>query len=139
MKKLLPLLILLGASNVQATDILTANDGTVQNSLCVGNDCTDTESFGNFDTLRLKDFYTGIHFQDTSAADFPTNDWAITINEGLTDQFAIDDIDSGYTPFTIEAGAPSASLYIENSGYIGLGTSTPAAEIHIKDSLFALK
>ena len=46
--------------------------------------------------------------------------------------FSIDDIDGGKTPFTLEAGAPSHSLYVDDGGRLGLGTSTPVVDVHIK-------
>jgi len=117
-------------------DQVILDDLIVDGSLCVGQDCVNGESFG-FDTIRLKENNLRIKFQDTSStASFPTNDWQITANDsanGGANKFSIDDIDGGRTPFTIEAGAPSNSLYVDDGGRIGLGTSTPVAEIHTKD------
>ena len=105
-------------------------------SICVGTDCNNGESFG-FDTIRLKENNLRIKFQDTSTtASFPSRDWQITANEsenGGANKFSIDDIDGARTPFTIEAGAPSHSLYVDDGGRIGLGTSTPVVELHNKD------
>lgn len=110
------------------------DDLIVDGSLCVGMDCVNGESFG-FDTIRLKENNLRIKFQDTSnSASFPSNDWQITINDssnGGANKFAIDDIDGGRTPFTIEAGAPSHSLYVDNGGRIGIGTANPVVENHI--------
>ena len=39
------------------------------------------------------------------------------------------------TPVTIEAGADDNSLYITNSGNIGIGTTSPAALLHLYDNL----
>jgi hypothetical protein len=36
-------------------------------------------------------------------------------------------------PFRIEAGAPANSLYVEDYGRVGLGTSVPVVELHIAD------
>lgn len=116
------------------------NDDLIVNqfSLCVGGDCVNGESFGS-DTLRLKENNLRIHFDDTSAAaDFAANDWRITINEshnGGLNKFSIDDVSGGKTPFTVEAGAPNHSLYVDDSGRIGIGTSTPSAgvQVHIVD------
>lgn len=116
-------------------DQVIADDLIVDGSLCVGLDCVNGESFG-FDTLRLKENNLRIKAQDTSAsASFPSNDWQITFNEtsnGGLNKFSIDDIDGGRTPFTIEAGAPSHSLYVDDGGRIGLGTSTPVVDLHVK-------
>ena len=111
------------------------DDVIVDGSLCVGFDCVCNESFG-FDTIRLKENNLRIKFQDTSnSASFPTNDWQITINDssnGGAEKFSIDDISGGRTPFTIEAGAPSHSLFVDDGGRLGLGTSTPVVDVHVK-------
>ena len=117
-------------------DQFIQDDLIVKGSTCTGVDCSNGESFG-FDTLRLKENNLRIKFQDTSSVgSFPGNDWQITINDtanGGANRFSIDDIDSARTPFTIEAGAPSHSLYVSEKGKIGVGTSTPQSEIHILD------
>lgn len=117
-------------------DQVFLDDVIVDGSLCVGVDCVNGESFG-FDTIRLKENNLRIKAQDTSAsASFPSNDWQITFNDssnGGANKFSIDDIDGNRTPFTIEAGAPSHSLYVDDGGRIGLGTSTPVVELHVKD------
>ena len=131
-------LMALCATTVLATpavaDQVIADDLIVQFSACVGNDCVNGESFG-FDTLRLKENNLRIHANDTSSsASFPTNDWRIVFNDtsnGGGNFFAIDDVDGGRTPFKIEASAPSNSLYVDNGGRIGAGTSNPVVEMHV--------
>lgn len=117
-------------------DQVISDDLIVDGSLCVGVDCVNGENFG-FDTIRLKENNLRIKFQDTSnSGSFPTNDWQITANEstnGGLNKFSIDDIDGGKTPFTLEAGAPNNSLYVDDSGRVGFGTSTPVVELHVKD------
>lgn len=117
-------------------DQVILDDLIVDGSACIGFDCVNGESFG-FDTIRIKENNLRIKAQDTSSsASFPSNDWQITFNEtsnGGANKFSIDDIDGGRTPFTIEAGAPSHSLYVDDGGRIGLGTSTPTVEVHVKD------
>ncbi|WP_206080351.1 tail fiber domain-containing protein [Pacificoceanicola onchidii] len=126
-------LVALSASTASA-DQLILDDLIVDGSICVGQDCVNGESFG-FDTLRLKENNLRIKAQDTSnSASFPTNDWQITFNDssnGGQNKFSIDDIDGGRTPFTIEASAPNHSLYVDDGGRIGVGTSTPVVEIHV--------
>jgi hypothetical protein len=118
-------------------DVLHYDDVITTGSLCVGFDCADGESFG-FDTIILKEHNLRILFNDTSyTASYPTNSWRITVNDstnGGASYFSIDDVDDGVSIFKIEAGAPANSLYVEDYGRIGLGTSTPVVELHIKDS-----
>ena len=120
--------------NTVIADQQILDDLIVDGSMCVGLDCVNGESFG-FDTIRLKENNLRIKFQDTSSsASFPTNDWQLTANDssnGGANKFSIDDIDGGRTPFTVEAGAPSHSLYVDDGGRIGLGTSTPVVEMHV--------
>ncbi|UWQ93523.1 hypothetical protein K3727_21720 (plasmid) [Rhodobacteraceae bacterium M382] len=125
----------LAASLAQADQVIL-DDLIVDGSICVGMDCVNGESFG-FDTLRLKENNLRIKAQDTSnSASFPTNDWQLTFNDstnGGQNKFSIDDVDGGRTPFTIEASAPSHSLYVDDGGRIGLGTATPVVEVHVVD------
>ncbi len=118
-----------------ALDQVILDDLIVDGSACIGLDCVNGESFG-FDTIRIKENNLRIRAQDTStSASFPTNDWQITFNDssnGGLNHFSIDDIDGGRTPFRIEAGAPSSSLYVDDGGRIGLGTNTPVVDVHVK-------
>lgn len=115
-------------------DNVILDDLIVDGSACIGQDCVNGESFG-FDTIRIKENNLRIKAQDTSvSASFPTNDWQLTFNDstnGGANKFSIDDIDGGRTPFTIEASAPSHSLYVDDGGRIGVGTSTPVVELHV--------
>ncbi|MEM7358802.1 MAG: hypothetical protein AAF431_06885 [Pseudomonadota bacterium] len=123
-------------ANTANADQVILDDLIVDGSACIGLDCVNGESFG-FDTIRLKENNLRIKAQDTSAsASFPSNDWQITFNEsnnGGANKFSIDDIDGGRTPFTIEAGAPSHSLYVDDGGRLGVGTNTPVVEVHVVD------
>lgn len=121
---------------VAQADQQISDDLVVLGSECVGLDCANGESFG-FDTLRLKENNLRIKFQDTSnSSSFPKRDWQITVNDsanGGLEKFSIEDIDAGTIPFTIIGGAPSHSLYIASNGRVGLGTSTPTVNLHVKD------
>lgn len=125
---------LLGISSTQA-DIVHLDDVIIDGSACVGMDCVNGEGFG-FDTIRIKENNLRIRAVDTSStSSFPTRDWQITFNDsanGGANKFSIDDIDGGRTPFTIEAGAPSNSLYVEDGGKVGFGTSNPVVDLHVK-------
>lgn len=115
------------------TDQVFADDIIVQGSACIGLDCVNGESFG-FNTIRLKENNLRIGADDTSASgSFPLNDWEITFNDssnGGAEKFSITDVTGGKTPFTIIAGAPNNSMYLNNSGNLGLGTSNPVVDVH---------
>jgi hypothetical protein len=116
-------------------DVLHYDDVIITGSLCVGFDCINGESFG-YCTIKLKENNLQICFEDTSVGSFPTNDWKIQINDttsGGASYFTIWDTDGGNRVFTLEAGAPAHSLYVEDYGRVGLGTSIPYVELHIVD------
>ncbi len=112
------------------------DDLIVDGSACIGFDCVNGESFG-FDTLRLKENNLRIKAFDTSSsASFPTQDWQLTFNDtsnGGQNKFAVECVSPGSsTPFTVEGCAPSHSLYVDDGGRIGFGTSTPVTDLHVK-------
>lgn len=121
------------ASSGPKPDIVHADDVIIQGSLCVGLDCVVNESFG-FDTIRLKENNTRIKFDDTSTATgFPNNDWQLTANDsasGGANKFSIEDVTGSKVPFTITAGAPTNSVFVDSAGRLGLRTSTPVLDIH---------
>jgi hypothetical protein len=114
-------------------DQVIADDLIVQGSACIGLDCVNNENFG-FDTIRLKENNTRIKFDDTSvSAGFPNVDWQLTANDsasGGANKFSIDDVTNSRTPFTVIAGAPNNSLFVDSSGRVGFGTSTPVLDLH---------
>lgn len=115
-------------------DQVILDDLIVDGSACIGLDCQENEDFG-FDTLRLKENNTRIKFEDTSnTGSFPTTDWQLTANEstnGGLNKFSIEDVTAETIPFTVEGGAPSNSLYVDDNGKVGLGTSTPVVKLHM--------
>ncbi len=127
-------IVILAAGTQARADQVILDDLIVDGSSCIGFDCVNGESFG-FDTLRLKENNLRIKFDDTSSsASFPNNDWQLTANDssnGGAEKFSIDDVTSGRTPFTLEASAPSHSLYVDDGGRIGFGTSTPVVDLHV--------
>jgi len=118
---------------MQPMDLVTADDHIVMGSLCVGFDCVNNESFG-FDTIRLKENNLRIKFEDTSIGTFPSTDWQLTANDsasGGLNRFSIEDITSAKNIFTLEGGAPTNSLYVDDGGRLGLGTSNPLKDVHV--------
>lgn len=119
-----------------SADQVIPDDLIVQGSICAGFDCVDNESFG-FDTMRLKENNLRIGFDDTSVGAFPANDWQITANDsgsGGANKFSIDDVTAGRTPFTITAGAPTNSIFVDSTGRVGLRTATPVLDLHLNTS-----
>ncbi len=120
-----------------AADQVIPDDLIVQGSLCVGLDCVNNENFG-FDTIRLKENNTRIHFDDTStSAGFPANDWRLIANDsasGGSSKFSIEDSTGAKTPFTITAGAATNSIFVDSTGRVGLRTSTPVLDLHVNTS-----
>ena len=122
-------------TNTALEDEVIPDDLIVQGSACIGFDCANDENFGS-DTLRLKEINTRLKFEDTSAQNsgFPGNDWQLTANDsssGGANKFSIDDVTGGRTPFTITAGAPTNSIFVDSLGRLGLKTATPVLDIHV--------
>lgn len=119
--------------DVPRKDNVIADDLVVQGSGCFGFDCVNNEDFG-FDTIRLKENNLRIKFDDTSTGAFPANDWQLTANDtasSAANRFSIDDVTGATTPFTVMAGAPTNSLFIDPTGRIGLRTGTPVLDLQI--------
>ena len=135
------LALMLGAAFITSgkakADFVIPDDLIVQGSACVGLDCVDGESFG-FDTLRLKENNTRIKFDDTSTSvGFPNNDWQLTANDsasGGLNKFSIENTTTATVPFTIVGAAPTNSLFVDNSGRLGIKTAVPGLNIHISTS-----
>jgi hypothetical protein len=117
-------------------DQVIPDDLIVQGSIGVGFDATNGLAFG-FDTIILRENNLRILFDDTStSASFPKRDWRLIANDsanGGQEKFSIEDVTAGRIPFTIEGNAPSNSLYVEDDGDVGIGTSTPVVNLHVVD------
>lgn len=138
MKKIFSLCVvgaLLTPITSQADEVFLT-DLVIQGNGCVGPECGSAEYFAD-NTLKIKSTQPNILFEDTSPQGVaPSNDWQIQINNDLTENdntFSINDVTAGTTPFTIEAGAPTESFYINSYGNLGIGTSFPVRELHLVD------
>lgn len=124
----------LSTNGIRPFDQLIPDDLIVQGSGCFGLDCVLDENFG-FDTIRLKENSTRIKFDDTSGVGFPSDDWQLTANDsasGGLNKFSIDNVTAGRIPFTILGGAPTNSLFVSGTGKLGLRTSAPLLDVHIR-------
>lgn len=122
-------------------DVLNPENPTIRSNMCLGLECTDSETYGSPDDtiLRIKNVRARIEFMDTTVGtNFPANSWAIQINDdGQFGQeyFAIQDLDnSGALPFRLMAGAPANALLVAGNGAIGLGTTLPQTGLHVQRS-----
>ncbi|PTW55737.1 endosialidase-like protein [Breoghania corrubedonensis] len=117
-------------------DQVFADDVIVQGSLCVGVDCVNGENFG-FDTLVLKENNLRIFFNDTSSSSsFPNVDWRLIANEtsnGGANMFVIEDSTNSKRPLWIDANSPNNLLYLSSAGRVGIKTSSPALQLHVRD------
>jgi hypothetical protein len=126
--------VALSGGQAAGQNVINSNT-TIHSSLCVGFDCANTENYGA-DTIRLKENNLRIHFEDTSVGSFPSTDWRIIANSNLSggaNFLAINDSTVGRNIFVVSGGAPTSSLFVHSSGRVGLGTSTPSVELHIRD------
>ncbi len=119
---------------IKPLDVVVADDQIVQGSQCVGLDCVVNESFG-FDTVRLKENNTRIHFDDTSTSTgFANHNWQLTANDsasGGANKFSIEDLTAATVPFTITGSSPNNSIFVDSTGRLGLRTATPVLDVHI--------
>jgi hypothetical protein len=114
-------------------DNVIGDDLIVIGSICSGFSCGNNEVFGT-ESLLLKQSNTRILFNDASTAGFPANDWRIVANDdtgGGANYFAIEDVTAARQIFRLSAGAPLNSFFMDGSGRIGVGTSTPAQLVHV--------
>lgn len=117
--------------NGSGSNFFDANINTFSGRACIGNSCDGTEPFEQ-GPLRLKWSEPDILFEDSSTTSgISSNDWRLVINESTVTKFAVQDIDGGTFPFTIEGAVPTNSLVLDSTGRIGMGTAIPQASLDI--------
>ena len=117
---------------------LLTGDHSIEGKVCIGDDCEKFETYPAEEALKINGSTVGIGFEDASDGNgFPDRDWRLLVNDDISiangglSRFSVEDIDAGTIPFTIEGGAPANALYVDEAGDVGIGTSLPAAELHI--------
>lgn len=124
-----------GRSLRPAVETFFADAVSAVGGVCAGSDCLSSESYG-FASAKLKENNTRLKFEDTSAAGFPSTDWQLSANDtfgGGANKFFVEDLTAVTVPFLIEGGTPNNTLYVDSTGRIGVGTSTPARNLTIAD------
>jgi|GEM_PF-724508 len=123
--------------------VLTNANGVIRNSLCVGFDCANSNTYSDT-TILLRENNTRIKFDDTSTLNsFPRNDWEIEANSNLNGGASyLGFNDCGQSSqggcatdlvFAVEAGVRQNALYVESDGDVGFGTSNPVVRLHTTD------
>jgi Chaperone of endosialidase len=117
-----------------------SDDVSAQGGVCAGFDCTSTESYG-LASAKLKENNTRLKFEDTSGAGFASSDWQLSANDtfsGGANKFFVEDLTAATVPLLIEGGTPTNALYVDSTGRIGIGTSTPARDLTISSAVSAI-
>ena len=122
-----------GLSTTATAQTVLSGDYSVDGELCVGGDCTGSETFGNglIGQIKIKGQEPGLVLEDTGGTS--TNDWKIQGNATNEDSISIGDVTSGTFPFKVMGAAPDNSLLVAADGKIGLGTMLPTANLHLKN------
>ena len=78
--------------------------------------------------LHISDTDTPTLRLDQDGTSFAAQVWDVAGNEGT---FRVIDVTNGRNVFAVETNAPANSLYVEDTGEVGLGTSSPDQVFHI--------
>jgi hypothetical protein len=124
-----------GRSLKPSVETFFASDVAATGGVCAGSDCINGESYG-LASAKLKENNTRLKFEDTSVAPFPTTDWQLSANDtfsGGANKFFVEDLTAVTIPMTIEGATPNNTLYLDSTGRVGIGTTTPARNLTIAD------
>jgi hypothetical protein len=116
--------------NVTAQTTVLADDLVVQGQACIGASCLSTDVNGA--ALRIKETNNyQIKFDALNCCVPWEQPWILQANEaGVNGDFLIRT--PGTIPVRIMPNAPDNSFVIYPNGNIGLGTLTPAAQLHVR-------
>ncbi len=77
----------------------------------------------------------GMRLEQNSSGGFTSQTWDIAGNEA---NFFVRDVTGGSRlPFRIRPGAPTSSIDIAASGFVGVGTSSPSQKLHVFENVDA--
>src|SRR5213076_2703952 len=74
-----------------------------------------------------------IRQEQTSGGGFTAQTWDIGANEA--NWFVRDVTGGSRLPFRIRPGAPTSSIDINASGFVGIGTASPGVQLHVRGSV----
>ena len=116
-------------------DQIINDDLIVDGSACFGSGCVDGMDFG-FSTIILS-------HDDPSLSSKGSDNfggWSIVNSapsgDGGVNSFALISAVSRFYLFTFKAGAPGYSVYVHESGRLGIGTDNPASMLHVEGNAF---
>ncbi len=116
------------------TALLMLSAGALANSIFVGSN--SKVGFRNANPLLDLHMTTAdtpaVRFEQTNASGFTAQTWDIGANEA---NFFVRDVTGGSRlPFRIRPGAPTSSIDIAATGFVGIGTTSPAANLHVSST-----
>ena len=60
-----------------------------------------------------------------------SQEWVLTVEGANTNRFGLYNKTSNTNPFFIGTGAPNGAFFLDDRGFLGLGTVTPAQKLHV--------
>ncbi len=117
-----------------AKTLLRVNAGARSDALVVGSNSNVGIGVANplLMVHMLRGDTLGIRFEQDTSSGFSAQTWDIGANEA---NFFVRDITGGSRlPFRIRPGAPTSSIDIGATGFVGIGTASPAANLHVSSA-----
>lgn len=71
-----------------------------------------------------------IRLEQTNLGGFPARTWGLEANDL---NFMIHDVTGNRRAFKVQSGAPNDTMYLQNTGKVGMGTSSPGTKLHLVD------
>lgn len=114
--------------------LLRLNAGARTNALVVGSN--SNVGIGVADPVlmlhMLKSDTPGLRLEQDGNGGFTPQTWDVAGNEA---NFFVRDVTGGSRlPFRIRPGAPTSSIDIAATGFVGIGTASPAANLHVSSA-----